>query len=365
MFGLFNRLTGRIVGSFWALLFGVILLFVAVVVVFNNEGRENLSRLANISSAPEVAKIDELIHVEGAVTTKEEIGDEYISPGPYVALSRMVEVYSWTEKVDVVKEQHEDGTFTDKKNYRYEKKWVDRAPESSMFSVPEGHENIGTVISNSGASVDELFVGEFSVNAQRAKLPAQKILPLTDEVLRASAIPLRVSEQYLFIGVGSLERPEIGDTRLSYRAIALPADGLIYGALGERKAVVPYVSEDIDFYRLFIDTTPEEAISRLSQEYTASRWAFRFFGFLLLWLAAHLLMAPFRALVSFVPFVGSVIRRLSGLVSFLLGLGLLFVTMFAAFVWGNAYIFGGILAICIAIVAIVTTHFASGKKEPN
>lgn len=350
-------------GSFRALLFGIILLFVGVVVVFNNEGRENLSRLANISTTPEVAKIDELIHVEGAVTTKEAIGDEYILSRSYVALSRMVEVYSWTEKVDIVKEQHEDGTFTDKKSYRYEKKWVDRVPESATFSVAEGHENIGTVISNSSAGVDEFFVGEFSVNAQRAKLPAQKMLSLTDEVLRAGAVPLRVSNQYLFIGVGSLDSPEIGDTRLSYRAIALPADGLIYGALGEGKAVVPYVSEDIDFYRLFIDTTPEEAISRLSQEYTASRWALRFLGFLLLWLAAHLLMAPFRAIVSFVPFVGSVIRSLSGLVSFVIGLGFLFVTMFAAFAWGNAYIFGGILAICIAILVMVTTYVTSVEKQ--
>lgn len=92
----------RVINSFKAVIIGFILLVVAVYLLYDNEGKPDLSKIArtaisiNAGQINSGAKLNEkLVSVTGDAHSEQMIGDDmFLSPGKFIAVNRIVQMYS-------------------------------------------------------------------------------------------------------------------------------------------------------------------------------------------------------------------------------------------------------------------------------
>ena len=94
--GYFQRLRNSIGG----IVFGIVLFLASFAVLFWNEGRVDLSRVAKTSTeiaatGSPTASVGDFVSVTGNITSPEQLGDSpYLAPGNYISLSRTAEMFA-------------------------------------------------------------------------------------------------------------------------------------------------------------------------------------------------------------------------------------------------------------------------------
>ncbi len=364
--GYFNRIGDSIKGC----VFGLIIIPIAFITLYINEGRYDLSKLARQTveiSSIEIANKDLLqgapVSVTGNISTSEMLGDNlYLKPINVIALGRVVEMYSWVEDSKSDSHSNTGGSETTSTTYNYSKKWMVTPQDSSKFKQFEEHFNPEKSLQNVEYQTSAAKIGVYKVNPQFATLPEFQDLFLTDEDLIRSADYSLASNKYLFIKkgkAGTIENPDIGDLRIKYVAFKPQSNITVMGSLNQDE-VNAYVDRDgHSLYRIFYGNR-EDSIKAMHTEYTWSLWALRLLGFLLIWVGFSAIFGPFSVILDFFPILGSLGRFGLILLTFVTSLVLSLLVIFLSIILHNPILI-------MVIIGLVMLGFGTimYMKRPN
>ena len=336
---------------------GVIIIFIAFLLLIWNEGRYDLNQLAkdtlhlSADSAPQSQDIGKLVSITGLITSPEMLSDDlFLKPAPYIALGRAVEMYAWEESRNVESQTNLGGSQTQKITATYTQKWLStsfigreatsvrdndssiiRSTKSSSFLQPENHQNPPITIEDGAYKVSSAQVGLYELDMASFRLPSEASvreafgagvftgsveLPTPTPIqARAELInnspEIKVLGNYFYKGTGSLSAPEVGDLRIRYAALEANKPVTVMGKLEKGNRLVPYPRRGQQLYRIF-PSSLEGAVARIEKEDLYFTWGLRFLGFLLLWFGLRLLFEPINILLDFFPIFGAVSRIISG-----------------------------------------------------
>ena len=154
----------------------------------------------------------------------------------------------------------------------------------------------------------------------------------------------------------------MGDTRLSYTALAPGGKYTVLGKLDGTTGLSGYVLKDDkgnerEFYRMFAGTKAD-ALKQLSLEYSMWIWGFRLLGFLMCWGGMRMMMEPLNTLFDVLPFLGSMGRGLTGFVTFPIAVVLSGITIVVAWITHSL-----IAMVLIGLATLVGGLMLFGKRK--
>lgn len=333
----------NILNSFVGALVGIVLFVASFAVLWINEGRADLSKIAARAVPASESAQGHLVYVSDKLSAAAPIGDsEYLKPGPYITLERQVEMYAWKEVThEETKEKLGGGTDVTT-TYTYEKEWTTSPENATKFKYPDGHGNPTLAIQGQTVYASPAAAGSYIIDAKTMELPApEPVILNTDAAILNNAV--RLDGNYLYSGKGSSATPELGDVRISFDAVRAGTAVTAFGKL-EGPNLTPYFeNEKTKLYRA-LTGSHDEAIAALASEHKAIGWAMRLIGFVMMWLGLILFFGPINALLKVVPLMGSIGKGLVGIAMFFVALALSIVTIAVAMIAHN------VIALIIALV---------------
>ncbi|HAT03791.1 MAG TPA: hypothetical protein DCS29_03395 [Candidatus Magasanikbacteria bacterium] len=325
----------RLGGSFKGIFFGILLFLASFVVIYWNEGRVDVSEIANTAieiSATEqntdAALEGQLVSMTGLLQTEDIIGDGlYLEPGNFVRVYRRVEMFAWKENSDSKTTTNLGGSQTTETTYTYTKEWSVTPQSSSSFEEVEGHTNSEKAIEDKTVTASNAIVGIYVVQPDKMQLPATTLLTLDDKIVNisttnliSSSTPKTVREgNYIFVGEGTLSNPEVGDLRIQYEVLRPGSSVTAFGKLSGN-SLVSYTDKDGTILYRALAESREDAVSTMHSEYTLWLWIFRIVGFLMMWIGLSSILAPISVLFDILPALGSISRSLVGGITFVIAL---------------------------------------------
>ena len=275
---------------------GPMFILLSFVVIFVNEGRDDLSWLAEKSVAITEATSDDLVFVEGEISAVEPIGDGiFLTSGDYLFVSRVVESFS-------------EGRFTGDDN-----EWKKVARDEVSFSSEDFFWSFAKI-------------QNYWVDTKVIDFPRGERVPL--DVSRVNNILSdKIVDNYIYLGTGTLAKPNLGDQRVSYLWLSSPQnDVTILGGV-EWQKIVPYAYGEAKYlYRVFL-WDKDDAILLLHGEYKSAKRGMRVLWFVLMWIGIWSLTALVRMVVRFIPIVGGITRVLLWGISFVVAMVLTYIAV--------------------------------------
>lgn len=324
---------------------GAILAFVAAtVLLWTNEGRVDFGRIGAESVPLDASTTDPtregaFVAASGVLVGDAPVGDEnFLRPGDWLAVERLVEMYAWEQKT----QNSGDPDEYTPDDYEYRTIWTDDPADSSTFATPEGHTNPPMTVSGGAFRPETGNLDAYTVDLRSLDLPDADPLVLDRERVILDK-DRTISGEYIFVGKGSLAEPQVGDLRIHFQVVPSGRTATLFGRVeGER--IVPYLHRDRDWlYRAFFSLR-EDALAEMSEEYRFALWGMRFFGLLLYWASLLLLFSPLTRLLGGVPFLGGLSKGLIAVVTFVIA------ALLALLVMGIAWFFHNPLALLILLI---------------
>jgi len=350
------------INSFGGVALGIILFLLSFVVLWINEGRVDLSKVVlkqsiPITAATPVAEVEgKFVSLTGLMETESTVGDPgYLKAGPYIRLDRIVEMYGWEEqKKSETKDKLGGGSETIT-TYNYVKKWLTSPKSSVEFRYPEGHYNPPMRIKSATFYAPQAKIGSFRFDPSQIELPSASPLALSSEnVLEGQA---RLEEGYLFLGSGALASPQVGDLRISYRAVPSGIKVTAFGKV-ETGELVPYYYKGKERIFRVLAGTRDEAVATLAGEYKTMLWVMRILGFVMMWFGLFLFFGPLTEVLDVLPFLGKASRFMVAVVTFPVALILSILTILISMIFHNIWL----LVIAVALVFGGLFYFKKIKK---
>jgi hypothetical protein len=356
----------KITESIKGVVVGILLFLASFVVLWVNEGRTDMSRVAMKETVPvnaaalDVASEGKPVSVTGMLSSYETIGDpEFLGPGKFLTLTRNVEMYAWVEKTESTTEKNTGGSETTTTTYSYVQEWTSSPSDSSTFKDPAGHANPPMPYQDQTFYVNTAFVGVYPVDVKSLSLPGQSEVTLNASMVNPKYAGM-LSGNYIFVKpggygyYGGTSAPTVGDVRIHYTALASDINMTVFGQLTGGQ-IVPYIykGEDRLYHARF--GTREEAIATLSQEHKTVGWILRLVGFLMMWIGLTMFFGPINAVLDVLPFLGNVGRGLVSIVMFFVALGLSIATIIVSMIAHN------LIALIITLVIVAGLVFLIGR----
>lgn len=416
----------RITDSIKGIGIGLLLFLGSFAVLWNNEGRADLSETAGKAveiDAAQVAEVEDgtLVAASGTLITGETLGDGvYLKDGDYLAISRAVEMYAWVEKTSSKSDTNLGGSETTETTYDYVMEWTSNPTASSSFRYPEGHSNPSLSLDNYNAIVGSATVGMYNVDPGKLSLPSKSPLTLNEEVLTLSGNAY-IQGKYVYVpaAVSAFAVPTttttttsggffdeapaattttttttsdgffddvpattntatntvtettnaatavaLGDMRVSYSVLKNNVKGIAYGKL-DGDQITPFIDKDNDNAKLyrFFSGSSDEAVATLSGEHKTTMWIWRIVGFMMMWMGLSSLFGPISVILDVVPFFGSLSRAAVGVVTLVSSIILSIVTIVVAMIAHN--IIALILTIVLGAMIFIFFIKKEGEKGPK
>jgi len=355
----------RIGKSIMGVLVGLVLLVVAVVLLFWNEGRavktfKTLQEGEGAVVSVEAGEINpdnegKLIHLSGAAETEETLTDPSFGVSENaLRLRRSVSMYQWEEKSESKTEKKLGGGEETVTTYTYSKGWSEGLIDSSSFNAPDGHENPSELPFESLTWDAEIVqVGAFTLSADLVSmLSGFDELPIR-QLPEGIDWPedVKLDKGKIYLGANPAQ-PQIGDVRVAFSVVPP----------GEVSLLAEQSGDSFQAYRTKAGGTIEmiksgrhEAAAMFAAahaENTLLTWILRVVGFFLIWIGFSLVLAPLSVLADVVPILGKLVGMVTGFVTFLLALALSAVVIAVAWLF-----FRPLLAILLFAVAGAAVFF--------
>lgn len=361
-------LGGRFVDSLKKIVVGLILFIVSFGVLFWNEGRIDVSKIARnaveiSASKSENADVQngKLVSVSGVMATTSTVGDDlFLKPDAYLTLARTVEVYAWKESQNTTSKKNLGGSETTETTYSYAKEWTNDPEDSSSFKYPADHQNSEKRFENGTFQASVATIGDYTVDTASIEWPPLNPIKLTDQNVNLVNGATLAGDTYLFIGAvagSTITNPVIGDTRISYKGLNSGASGTVLGKLSA-SSIVPFMGKsDTKIYQFFAGTK-DEAVAAMHTQYTTSTWLLRLVGFLIMWFGLMMMVDVASVLLDVLPMLGTVSRSIVGVITFVIALLLSVVTIII-----SSVVHSLIALVLLLVVAIVVALVLMKKKK--
>ncbi len=325
----------RVSNSFGGLIFGLVLIPIAIWGLWYGEGIRDLSKIAATavqvdSTQPSATNDGAFVSVTGALGTNVQLGDApYLADGNYVSLNRVVEMYAWNEKSEsTTQDDAIGGGSTTTTTYTYTKVWTDAPSDSNAFNEPTGHVNPAKVLDNATLTTDYATINNFELNPQTIQLPeGDKITPEPVE------LPAGYTQtgNYIFSSATAATQPVVGDIRISYTVLPV---GKTVTAFGQQNGttIVSKTVEDEQFFRMFIGSN-QEALNTMHSEYVVTVWIVRLLGIFGIFLGLQLIVQPLARVLGVIGIIGNVVEGITGfinaIIALVLGVAIIIVSQIA------------------------------------
>lgn len=357
---------GRIMDSFKGILFGFILLIVAAILLWWNEGRavEEYKTLAEGHkavvpvSAERVAAANEgkLVHVVGTAATTETLADAELGVSAVaLRLRRDVQMYQWRERTESKSERKLGGSEETVTTYTYEKVWALGVNSSGGFKHPEGHENPAQArLKTEDWTAQKATLGAFQLTTSlTGRIDRFEPLPATAETLArvpdALRKDLRLAEGGYYLGVDPAA-PKVGDLKITLSAVKSAEISVTARQFGT--SFEPYISkaggeiEMLRMGRLSADTVFKQA----EASNRGLTWLLRGVGFVVMWIGLALILAPLGVLGDVLPFLGTLVRLGTGAFSFVAALAVSLLIIVVAWLF-----YRPVIAVIILVLGAAAT----------
>lgn len=357
-------LGGRSKDSLGGAFVGLLLVALAVILLFWNEGRavkrardlkEGAGTVVSVSSEKiDAAMEGKLVHLSGETKAPRPLEDpEFGVSAPAIKLLREVAMYQWVQ-IEKSEEKTKMGGSTEKvTTYSYQKEWKASPVDSSQFKVTSGYENPREMKYRSTTTLAEgVTLGAFDLPSFLVS-QIGGATPLSIETLdRASAevrTVARLHEGGVYLGKDP-GNPAIGDLRVSFLTVPLGPISVVARQTG-KQFVAFRTATGGELSLVESGIVSAEEMFRLAQE--RNKWltrGIRVGGFFLLAMAFSMILRPLAVLASILPFLCRLVGSGTTLIAFLLA-GILW-TMTVAVAW---IFYRPLLGIAFLIVSALLT----------
>lgn len=328
----------RVKSALAGLVIGPLLVIVAIILLFWNEGRaietykalvEGAGLVINVAAeTPDSANEGKLVHVAGEVVPGgvAEDPDFSIAADGAFGINRSVDMYQWVEKQESKTEKMLGGGEETVTTYTYEKEWRSERVKSENFRQPDGHENPDLPLESRNFTVPEARLGGFTLPGRAvADLGQARALQLSDDDARRFAdyfgtdMPVERRNGELYAG-SNPSRPEIGDLRISYQRADLKEASFVGAQQGD--TLSPYkTTSGHEIFLKAAGRVPAEAMFEQAQdENTIITWLIRAGGLVCMLIGFNLFFSIIGVIADVVPLFGSIVGFGTGLVSLILTL---------------------------------------------
>lgn len=353
----------RLGGSCGGIFMGVMFFLASFFVLFWNEGRVDLSKIAQNAQpieATQQAESGTFVAARGALETQETIGEEFaFVPKNYIALQQRSEIYAWVEKTESRSETKLGGSEETETTYTYTKQWVTLPADSSTFRIPEGHQNPGgKLFENKTIKTQSATLGTYTLDPSNLQLGGYEGVAISHDTMNLEP-GMVIEGKYVFVGTGSLQKPEIGDERIWYEAVPSGKTVTVFASV-DNGSLLPFVDKKGNtLYRAM--TAPfEQAVEQMHGEYKFSLWLLRLLGLLLMWIGLGSILAPLSVFLDVLPIAGKISRSLVSIVTFIISLVLSAITIAISMIFHN--IWALLIVAALGIAGIVWYIKNKGEK---
>ena len=302
---------------------GIICILLATIILFYNEGRAvdtqkviNIAKKELIEVSPSTVDPNnegKLIVTSGQINLLNDMvyDSEFNVSMKTGKLTRVVEMYQWTERC----EDDSNGTET----CTYTKKWSSDIIDDRNFET--GHNNPDTMPYESKTFImDNVKLGAFKLNDNLLNQLSTRTeyKELSEDVANSKNLNIKDGAYTTY-----KETPEVGDVRISF----LYNDAKDITIMGVQRAdsFEEFKTEKNDYTILALEEkilSGNEFTELLTSQNKTMTWIFRLVGTILMIAGVASILSIIKYLASYIPFLGKFVMNAIGLISILVGLAL-------------------------------------------
>ncbi|NLE04409.1 MAG: hypothetical protein GX638_06360 [Crenarchaeota archaeon] len=366
----------RILDSFVGLLIGFLLFIGSFVVLFINEGHENLDNYARVASEyNQENTYDEgdLVYIVDSLSATSYAADNYLKDSDYIYVKRVVEMYAYVENEHTETKENLGGSSTTTYTYSYETKWTQNPQKTSTFQgdnnelpqdIPSNYDVWINNMPNSNSDVATGITIDGIDVASGLDFSGANGLAITASDVKNLAGNESVSGNYIYrANNGSSSNTKVGDIRISFIVIKASDKGLLLARYNNNKFEPFHTKKNSEIFRFFAGVESQnQAVQILNTEYKTTLWIMRLLGFLMMFIGLLLIANPVMTLLSVVPIFAKIGRFTYGIIAFVISLVLSAITILIAMIFNNIYLAIGVVVLLIVIVVLV---LRSKKKKKD
>ena len=314
---------GRLGDAIKGVLFGIVLIPVAIILLFWNEGRavktaaslkEGVAAVVGVTAdAILPANEGKLIHVSGGATTADLVRDAAFGVSQNaIRLTRTVEMFQWQEQKKAETRKKLGGGTDTQTTYTYTQNWSDQPIRSSEFKQPEGHSNPTSMLGGTLVSAaDHVTLGKFNLPpAIVGSMRGDQALPLS--AADAENLPAELKAKVkcmgdsFYLGVDPTA-PAIGDQRVKFTVLKPATFSVLARQTGQTLDAYP-TKAGRAIQRVESGEIPADAMfQHAKSENTWLAWGLRLGGTLLMALGIGLLLRPLATMADVLPLLGDLV----------------------------------------------------------
>jgi hypothetical protein len=163
---------------------------------------------------------------------------------------------------------------------------------------------------------------------------------------------------YLLMGRSSLDAPQVGDVRISYKALPTGKSLTVFGAQ-QSGQIVTYSTKKGDTLFRALEGDRASAIKQLQVEDTIFDWVIRIAALLMMWFGLSLVLGPLTAAFGLLPFIRQAGGCLIGLITLAVAVPLWAATVLVAIIAHNIW-----LMIAVALLVMGGAYFFLKRRQP-
>jgi len=367
-------LGSRTKNSFGGVIVGLVLLAVATVLLFWNEGRsvkryqglkEGAGAVVSIpSDQVDPAYEGQLVHLSGELATEEPLIDEDFGIlVDAIRLSRKVETYQWIEEVKRETREKVGGSRETVETFTYRADWREGLVDSSRFKVQEGHRNptdarfASSSVTADSVSLDAFRLPPFLV----AKVGGSEPFPIENLEGASEEVRTAATVSGAAVYFGSPQSPEVGDTRVSFSVVRAGPVSVV--AQQEGDSFVPYRAKsgvNVDLLQRGT-VSADEMFESAQASNRLLTWGIRVGGFFMLSTGFSLILGPLAVFASILPILGRIVRAGTTVISFILAGIVWSIVVSIAWIFYRPVLGIAILVVTVALLVMLVKRLRAAK----
>ncbi len=365
----------RIIGAFWGLLIGLVLITVSFVLIFWNESNglhteQSLRETEQVYVRADASPIDpnnnmRVVYFNGLATTNDTLQDTLFNISTKaIKLQRQVEMFQWEENTDTHTENETGGSEKEIITYSYKQVWSNKVINSNDFKSPAGHENPSKMaIEPTQHYAKNVTVGDFT-------LPKDLITQITGgttiDLSKVDLTPLQIKinkpmhheGNNIYVGTDP-QSSRVGDLRVTLLKTEPQTVSII--AQQTQNSLEPYIApagKPVEILAMGLKS-PQQLLNDAESENAMMTWILRLTSLVLMVVGIALIMRPIVILADFIPFLGSIVGLGTGFIAFAVGIILWSCT--TAIAWFTVRPMISVGLILIAVLVCYSIYYRSKK----
>lgn len=365
----------RLQTSLGGVLSGLVMVVVAIVLLFWNEGRavqterslsEGAGLVTSVAASPLSASNEgRLVHLAGdAKASSALIDPDFGLTAQGLQLIRAVEMYQWKEDSKSETRKNLGGSEETTTTYSYSLTWSDRRIDSTKFHQAQGHGNPAFRYQALTIPARDAALGDFRLGAP----VVQKLTADRDVRIEAAALPdarsrlgnaVHVKDGAFYIAADPAQ-PKAGDMRVTYKTTPNGPVSIVGQQTGRDLTAYPTSAGDQLLIVMPGIVPAATMFSRANTENTFMTWLLRLTGVIVMFIGFRLIMTPLVVVADLVPFIGSLIS--AGVSTAALALVLIVGPLTIAIAWLAYRPIVSLIAIAVAAVLFVALKATVGRR---